>query len=219
MIPMCFDSDGFKKTRNYVELMKTVIEYSKCSQIDIAVCEWSVISRYKEEDGVTCLCGHEDCKYVYVIKNLYNLNELSPIGSECMKYFEWNEQEAKIFKAFEKWHYKKYHNPGSIYDQVEFHKIIKDVEYVRGLERCKQSAEHKRLLEYASAVWVHNPPPPPSLSLLQPSCQKCLEQQKKGYKKCYNCFTKKSPKPICGKCEEQKKKGFLWCYVCYKEKL
>jgi hypothetical protein len=218
------DEDCYKKNSKYMRLMNTVAEYSKCGEIHVAKKEWYIISKYYEEDGVSCLCGQQDCKYVYVIKNNNNHNELSPIGSECMKYFELNEQERTIFEAYEKWHFKKYNVVDSVYYQVAFHEIIKDVEYIHSIDKYGKSKEQERLVEYARAVWVHNPPPPPSPppSPSPPSvvCQKCVEQRRKGYKKCYECcFIKKSPKPKCRKCEEQQKKGFLWCYVCYKEKL
>lgn len=218
-----------KTTPNYVQLMKTVVEFSKSTLMDIARAEWYITGHYKEEDGVTCLCGHEHCKYVYVIKNYYNNNLLAPIGSECMHYFEWNEQEAKILEAFEKWHFKKYRNPGFIYDQVEFHEVIKDAEYVRSLDKYGKTKEHERLIAYARAVWIHNPPPPPpqpiTLSLPppmsvcpSPPCQKCVEQMRKGYKKCYECFTKQAPKPTCEKCVEQRKKGYPRCFGCNEKK-
>lgn len=175
-----------KTTPNYVQLMKTVVEFSKSTLMCVARAEWYITARYKEEKGVTCLCGHEHCKYVYVIKNYYNNNLLAPIGSSCMQYFEWNEIEKKILESFEKWHFKKYRNSGLIYDQVEFHEVIKDVGYIHRLEKfAKKTKEHERLIAYAKAVWTHNPPPPPP----QPAvCKKCIEQRKKGYKKCYTCY-------------------------------
>lgn len=207
---------GEKRTNpNYVQLMKTVVEHSESPLMEVARAEWFITGHYKEENGVTCLCGHPECKYVYIIKNYNNNNSLAPIGSECMKYFVWDDQETTILDAYQNWHFKKYRNPGLKHDQKEFNEVIKDVEYIRVIKRNPSlfhSVEHRKLICYANAMWVHNPPPPP------PSvCQKCVEQQKKGYKKCYECFTKKSSKPVCQKCEEQKKKGYLWCYNCYKK--
>ena len=187
MIPLCYDSDGFKKTRNYIQLMKTVVEYSKCPQIDIATAEWYIISRYKEEDGVSCLCGHHPCKDLYTIKNYYNHNELSPIGNECMKYFHWNAQEQKILEAFKKWHYKEYNNPASVYNKVVFHEVIKDVEYIRSIDKYGLSKEQQRLVEYAKAVWIHKPPPPPPSPPPFVGCIKCIIAKKRGYNKCYLC--------------------------------
>ena len=226
---------------NYVQLMKTVVEHSESPLMEVAKAEWFITGHYKEEDGVTCLCGHPECKYVYIIANFNNNNLLAPIGSECMKHFEWDDQEKTILGAYEKWHFKKYRNPGLKHDQKEFNEVIKDVEYICNMQKYPSlfhSAEQRKLVCYATAVWVHNPPPPPPpppprappppptpiltspppMSVWPlPPCQKCVEQQKKGYKKCYECFTKKSSKPVCQKCEEQKKKGYLWCYDCYKK--
>lgn len=175
---------------NYVQLMKTVVEHSESSLTEVARAEWFITAYYKEENGVTCLCGHEMCKYVFIIKNYNNNNLLAPIGSSCMQYFEWDDQEKTILGAYEKWHFKKYRNPGLKYDQIEFNEVIKDADYVRMIQRNPtlfHSAEHRKLICYAKAVWMHNPPPPPPPPLM---CQKCVEQQKKGYKKCYNCYKK-----------------------------
>lgn len=217
-----------KKSPQYLQLMKTVVEYSQNSSIEIAKKEWYIIAGYREKNCITCICGQKNCIDVYIIKNYYNNNILPPIGSSCMRHFDWSDQEKTILEAYEKWNYKKYNEPTSVYYKVEFNEIIKDVEYIRSLERFAITAEHRRLLQYAHSVWVHNPPPlkpiyknfieevnPPPL---KPKCEKCIQQVKKGYKKCYECFTQESPKSKCLKCEEQKKKGFLLCYNCYVDK-
>jgi len=214
------DEDCYKKNSKYMQLMKTVAEYSECCEIHVAKTEWYIISKYYEEGGVECLCGQQDCKYVYVIKNNCNHNELSPIGSECMKHFKFNEQESTIFEAYEKWHFKKYNVPYSVYYQVAFHEIIKDVAYIHSIDKYDNisnniSKEKERLVKYAKAVWVHNPPPPPSV------CQKCVEQQRKGYKKCYECLFGKSDnanKVECKLCVVAKTKGYKRCYTCHNEK-
>lgn len=198
-----------KRSPNYVELMKIVLENSKSCDKDEAIREWFISGYYKEQNGVSCLCGQEHCKYVFVIKNFYNNNLLAPIGSSCMNYFVWDEQEINIIDSYEKWHLKEYSTPGE-YCGMPFSEVIKNVEYVKSLEKNGSTKEHERLLAYAKAVWIHNPPPPPA------DCQKCIVQRTKGYKKCYNCL-KQIPKPICKKCEEQKKKGYSWCYECYKK--
>jgi hypothetical protein len=214
---------------NYVQLMKTIVEYSQSPLVDVAKAEWYITAYYKEQNGVTCLCGHPECMYVYIIKNYNNNNTLAPIGSSCMQYFEWDGQNQVILKAYEKWHMKKYNNPGGQYDQMEFHEVIKDAEYIRLIDKYGIKKEQEKLVLYAKAVWIFNPPPliipvkPPSLppppAPPRQECQKCVEQRKKGFKKCYDCFTQKSPKPVCLKCAEQKKKGYSRCYSCYKESL
>jgi hypothetical protein len=203
-----------KINQNYVQLMKSVVECSQGCLIDEARSEWYIKSYYKEEDGVTCLCGHEHCKHVYVIKNYKNHNLLQPIGSNCMKYFLWDEENKNILKAYETWHVKKYNNTGLQYDGVEFCEVIKDVEYVQMIQRCCSTKEHERLINYAKAVWRFNPPQPTKLKQV---CQKCVEQQKKGYKKCYGCFAEQKAKPACETCVEQKKKGYTSCFPCYKK--
>ena len=173
-----------KINKNYMQLMESVVESSQSSLIDDARAEWNVISYNKEDDEFTCLCGHQHCTNVCVIRNKKNGNLLQPIGSNCMKYFLWDEQNALILKAYETWHMKKYNNPGFKYDKIEFREVVKDVEYVRMIQKCGSTKEHERLIKYANAVWSFNPPPPKPKQV----CQKCVEQQKKGYKKCFTCY-------------------------------
>jgi hypothetical protein len=215
-----FDED-VKTTRNYVHLMKTVVEHSKSSIVDVAITEWYVISGYDAEPQVRCLCGQPNCVDVYTIKNFFNNNELSPIGNECMKYFELSPENTKIFEALSKWRNKIYNNIDLEYHGAVFHEIIKDVAYIRSIDFLGNKKEHHRLVEYAKAVWAYKPPPPPklyALRLSKPQCNKCVEQIRKGFKKCYDCFTENAPKSKCLKCEQQQKKGYPRCYGCNMEK-
>ena len=42
-----------------------------------------------------CICGKENIKYLYTIKNIYNANILFPIGSSCIKKFDRKDLREK----------------------------------------------------------------------------------------------------------------------------
>jgi hypothetical protein len=93
------------KLSTYAErLLKQVIDNSESGDWDNAVLEWD-ISDWDEDDELetSCLCGKENLRYLFTIKNKYNGNELEPIGSQCIKKFErddLNEQTAIFEKLF-----------------------------------------------------------------------------------------------------------------------
>lgn len=72
----------------YNNLLKRVIEASESDEWDCAVDEWIVLDC--EEDfncSSSCLCGKENLRYLFTIKNELNGNELFPIGSSCIQKF------------------------------------------------------------------------------------------------------------------------------------
>ena len=74
----------------YVQnLVKTVIDNSYSDSWGAAVMEWDIIDC--EEDSEMqgeCICGKENIKYLYTIKNKMTGKILYPIGSSCIKKFE-----------------------------------------------------------------------------------------------------------------------------------
>ncbi|GAP05070.1 hypothetical protein [Fructobacillus tropaeoli] len=86
------------QNNNYVkQLIWTVIENSEASNWDEAVKEWSVVGfdTARNADG-ECVCGQDNLYYLYTIRNDKNGNELSPIGSSCIKKFEREDLNAKV---------------------------------------------------------------------------------------------------------------------------
>lgn len=70
----------------YIEnLIRTVINASNGNTWDIAVNEWEIID-CEEDDSLSesCICGKENLRYLYTIKNTLNGNILYPIGSSCI---------------------------------------------------------------------------------------------------------------------------------------
>lgn len=70
-------------------LIMTVIENSEANCWEDAVLEWEIDDC--EEDlscSSECVCGKENIKYLYTIRNRYNRRTLFPIGSSCINKFE-----------------------------------------------------------------------------------------------------------------------------------
>ena len=75
---------------NSFETLKKVIEgHSVANDFYRAVHEWSVIA--VEEDPLQegeCLCGQQDLRYKYTIRNQYTGQDLEYIGSKCVEHFQ-----------------------------------------------------------------------------------------------------------------------------------
>lgn len=136
---------------NYKILMDEVSRYSHSKDWELARAEWEIsnYSTFEDDEGTTCICSQPGCRYVYTIINKINNNSLYPIGSSCMKYFEFNEQQVYRKKIFEKWHNKKFKNPGKKYDGVEFNQVVKDTAYIDFIRKFGKKKEYQRLIEYA----------------------------------------------------------------------
>ncbi len=70
-------------------LIQTVITASNGNTWDVAVNEWEILD-CEEDDFLSesCICGKENLRYLYTIRNTLNGNILYPIGSSCIKKFE-----------------------------------------------------------------------------------------------------------------------------------
>ena len=176
------------------DLKKAVLEISISKEIEIAAAEWYINDRQTKPES-TCVCNQEHCKYIYRIKNIHTHETLYPIGSSCMDYFNWNEQECGILRAYNMWHDKPYNNVGGVYNGVAFNIVIKDVDFIRSI-KYSASAENRRLCTYARLVWIHNPPlkekpilvdNPSYIMPIKKTCKICEIQIQKGYKRCYPC--------------------------------
>lgn len=76
-------------SKYYENLVKVVLDASKASNWEQAVCEWEVSDWDEDEDVETsCLCGKEHIRYLFTIENTLTGRELEPIGSQCIKKFE-----------------------------------------------------------------------------------------------------------------------------------
>lgn len=88
-------------------LIQKVLDKSEGNTWNEAVQEW-VIDDCEEDDSLesSCICGKEELRYLFTIRNVRNGNTLFPIGSSCIKKFDradLNEEvsiQEKLFKLF-----------------------------------------------------------------------------------------------------------------------
>jgi hypothetical protein len=83
--------------RHYDNLVKTVLEHSESSDWYSAVNEWSIVN-VEEDDSMmeSCICGKENLRYLFSIKNINNGNVLFPIGSSCIRKFGRSELNEEV---------------------------------------------------------------------------------------------------------------------------
>ena len=85
-------------SRYYLNLINTVIEYSNSDYWEDAVNEWYIIDCEEDETlESSCICGKENLRYLFTIKNEFNGNELYPIGSSCIKKFGREEMYEEAY--------------------------------------------------------------------------------------------------------------------------
>lgn len=83
----------------YQNLIRRVLDSSVSNIWDEAVSEWYIADCEEDETlDASCICGKENLRYLFTIRNDINGNELFPIGSSCIKKFGRNDlnNEADI---------------------------------------------------------------------------------------------------------------------------
>ncbi|MDR2599613.1 MAG: hypothetical protein LBC73_05000 [Oscillospiraceae bacterium] len=81
----------------FINLIQTVIGLSVAGDWYSAVEEWYLYD--VEEDEFleeSCICGKENLRYLFTIRNEYNGNTLFPIGSSCIKKFERSDLNEEV---------------------------------------------------------------------------------------------------------------------------
>lgn len=74
---------------NIETLIKTVLNKSESSIWRDAVKEWEILDCREDSYADSfCICGKENIKYLFTIRNILNGNILFPIGSSCIKKFQ-----------------------------------------------------------------------------------------------------------------------------------
>lgn len=85
-----------KLSKYYDNLIRQVICLSESDAWDFAVLEWEIWDC--EEDfsrSTSCICGKENLRYLFTIKNVENGNILYPIGSSCIQKFGRSDLKAE----------------------------------------------------------------------------------------------------------------------------
>ena len=77
---------------NLENLKERVIGMYKSTEWEVAKDEWEVERCEEDKKAQTdCVCGKENIKYLFTIRNKENGNRLHPIGSTCIKKFGRND--------------------------------------------------------------------------------------------------------------------------------
>lgn len=78
-----------KNSVYYKNLIQRVIDESEALNWESAVLEWGGFDCEEDETLLSsCICGKEELRYLFTIRNTKNGNILYPIGSSCIKKFE-----------------------------------------------------------------------------------------------------------------------------------
>ncbi len=89
-------------------LIATVVDNSESDNWQDAVTEWEIYDCEEDEScSEKCICGKENIKYLYTIKNVRNKKILCPIGSSCVRKFnrlDLNEMTSLIESQFKLLH-------------------------------------------------------------------------------------------------------------------
>ena len=77
------------KGASFKKLMRIVLENSESNVWREAVEEWEICDCEEDEScSEECICGKENIKYLYKIRNMHNGRLLFPVGSSCIKKFD-----------------------------------------------------------------------------------------------------------------------------------
>lgn len=95
---------------NNNSLVLRVLANSNSAKFIDAATEWRVVGVAIDDScSGECICGKEQLKYLFKIRNVYNGNILYPIGSSCIEKFGQQElssdvkiceQEIKLYQRF-----------------------------------------------------------------------------------------------------------------------
>ena len=109
-------------------LMMRVINNSESDNWQEAVTEWEIYD-CEEDDSCSeeCICGKENIKYLYAIRNVCNGRLLFPIGSSCIKKFnrtDLKEETALIESQFKLLHAVEEHRYLSLLPELFSRKLL-----------------------------------------------------------------------------------------------
>ena len=86
-----------KNSAYYRNLIQRVIDNSDAPDWEDAVLEWEVYDCEEDETlQSSCICGKEELRYLFTIRNTLNGNMLYPIGSSCIRKFERDDLDEEV---------------------------------------------------------------------------------------------------------------------------
>lgn len=110
------------------KLIMTVINNSESDNWQEAVTEWEIYDCEEDDSNSEgCICGKENIKYLYTIRNVCNGRVLFPIGSSCIKKFnrtDLKEEIALIESQFKLLHAVEEHRYLSLSQELFSRKLL-----------------------------------------------------------------------------------------------
>ena len=77
--------------------VNTIVDSSKSMYFKKAILEWDITDWFDSRQNTRqCICGKQNIRYLYTIKNKINQKSLDPVGSSCIKKFEREDLNEKI---------------------------------------------------------------------------------------------------------------------------
>ena len=81
----------------YQNLIKSVLEASTTDKWEIAVREWDIVDCQEDEKHLSeCVCGKENLRYLFTIRNRKTGISLYPIGSTCIEKFGRDDLDSEV---------------------------------------------------------------------------------------------------------------------------
>ncbi|WP_324824899.1 hypothetical protein [Sinanaerobacter sp. ZZT-01] len=81
----------------YRNLIETVLRYSDATEWKAAVLEWCIDDVEEDETlSESCICGKENLRFLFTIRNTVNGQTLYPIGSSCITKFERSDLDEEV---------------------------------------------------------------------------------------------------------------------------
>lgn len=89
----------------YQNLIKRVLEASTTDNWKIAVREWDIVDCEEDEKcSSECVCGKENLRYLFTIRNRETGRILYPIGSTCINKFDRNDLDDMVDVQMKMYH-------------------------------------------------------------------------------------------------------------------
>lgn len=111
----------------YQNLIKRVLEASTTDNWEIAVREWDIVDCEEDEEHASeCVCGKENLRYLFTIRNRETGRSLYPIGSSCIEKFERDDLDYEVDVQMDMYrlaHASKV-NILKVYDEIEKNQIF-----------------------------------------------------------------------------------------------
>ena len=89
----------------YQILIKSVLEASTTDKWEIAVREWDIVDCKEDEKHLSeCVCGKENLRYLFTIRNRKTGRSLYPIGSTCIEKLGRDDLDYEVNVQLDMYH-------------------------------------------------------------------------------------------------------------------